>query len=141
MKLPDWTRRPRKVVIARLQSVWLVVTGLARGLQGAVVYAVQLIDRWLNIGVRRVFGFVEGRLGLITVVAIVVVVMLSVRFWDWLSLGESGSTTIRNVGLVLAAVVALPLAIWRSRVAQLQAETAQRDLSNRLYQQGAEMLA
>ncbi|MCY3802595.1 MAG: pentapeptide repeat-containing protein [Chloroflexi bacterium] len=45
------------------------------------------------------------------------------------------------MGLVIAAVIALPLAIWRSRVAQLQAETARRELSNRLYQQGTEMLA
>ena len=140
MTLPDWTRRLGKDVIACLKSVWLVVTGLARRLQGAVVWAVRLIDRWLNIGVRRIFSFFENRLGPITVVVTVIVVVLSIVFWDWLSVGESGSTTIRNLGLVLAAVVALPLAIWRSRVAQLQAETAQRELSNRLYQQGTEML-
>ena len=60
--------------------------------------------------------------------------------WDWLSDGESGSTTIRNLGLVLAGLIALPLAIWRSMVAQRQAETAERGLLNERFQKGAEML-
>ena len=75
-------------------------------------------------------------------------------FWDWFTNGESGSSTIRNLGLVLAGIIALPLAIWRGVVAdrqasaaQRQAETAleqaniaQRSLLNERYQQGAEML-
>ena len=61
-------------------------------------------------------------------------------FWEWLSGGESGSTTIRNVALVLAGVVALPLAIWRSKVADRQAKTAEQGLLNERYQKGAEML-
>ena len=35
---------------------------------------------------------------------------------------------IRNLVLVLAAIAALPLAIWRSKVAERQADTAQRGL-------------
>ena len=68
-------------------------------------------------------------------------------FWDWLTDGESGSATIRNLGLVLAAIIALPLAIWRGVVAdrqasaaQRQAETAQQSLLNDRYERGAEML-
>ena len=68
-------------------------------------------------------------------------------FWCWLSAGESGSTAIRNLGLVVAAIIALPLAIWRSIVAERQAataqrqsETAQRGLLNERYQKGSEML-
>ena len=68
-------------------------------------------------------------------------------FWRWLRDGESSSTTIRNLGLVIAATIALPLAIWRSMVAARQAdaarkqsETAQRGLLNERYQKGAEML-
>ena len=68
-------------------------------------------------------------------------------FWDWLTDGESGSATIRNLGLVLAAIIALPLAIWRSVVAdrqasaaQRQAETAQQSLLNDRYERGTEML-
>ena len=45
-----------------------------------------------------------------------------VNWWDWLTCGDSGSTVFRNLGLVAAALVALPLAIWRSRVAEQQNE-------------------
>ena len=84
------------------------------------------------------------------------------EFWVWLSDGgESGSTTIRNVGLVLAGVEALIFALWRSIVsgrqadaaqsqadstraqigiAQEQLDTAQLVLQNDRYQRGAEML-
>ena len=65
-------------------------------------------------------------------------------FWDWLRTAgdsvESGSTTVRNIGLVIAGLIALPLAIWRSRVAQKQADVAQQSLMNERYQKGAEML-
>ena len=42
--------------------------------------------------------------------------------------------------MVLAAIIGLPLAIWRSKVAERQAETAQRGLLNERYQRAAEML-
>ena len=65
----------------------------------------------------------------------------------WVSGGESGSTTIRNLGIVLAGLIALPLAVWRGRVADRQAtatdkqaETAQKDLLNKRYQDSAGML-
>ena len=67
--------------------------------------------------------------------------LLSWRFWEELGDDEESlSTTVRNLGLVIAGAIALPLAIWRSIVAQRQASTAQRDLLNQRYQQGAEML-
>ncbi len=59
---------------------------------------------------------------------------------DSLSNWESYSTIIRNLGLVIAAGIALPLAIWRSRIAERQAETAQRGLLNERYQKCSEML-
>ena len=86
-------------------------------------------------------------------------------FWGWLGIAwgwlretpngyESASTTIRNLGLLVAAPFALWFAYWRARVAdrqskaaqeqvatlQRQAETAQRGLLNERYQKGAEML-
>ncbi len=62
-------------------------------------------------------------------------------YWDWLqSAGESNSATLRNIGLIIAAVIALPLALWRSWVAQRQADTAQQGVSNERYQRAAEML-
>ena len=66
--------------------------------------------------------------------------VFSETFRDWLLSDESGSTTIRNLGLVLAGLIALPLAIWRSLVAQRQADAAQQSLRNERYQKGAEML-
>ena len=78
---------------------------------------------------------------------LIATVVPSIMFWGWLGAGESSSTTIRNLVLVNAAIIGLPLAIWRSMVAERQAaaaqrqsETAQRDLLNERYQKGAEML-
>ena len=74
------------------------------------------------------------------IIATGVALALIVASWEWLSAGESGSTTIRNLALVLAGVIALPLAWWRSVVADRQATTAERGLLNERYQKGAEML-
>lgn len=71
--------------------------------------------------------------------------------WEWLRNlqhgFESPSTTIRNLGLFLAAPIALGLAVWRARVADRQAEAAQTQVTtlqgsllNERYQKGAEML-
>ena len=98
----------------------------------------------------RTWFWLFARLVLIAAIAIAILILincwnwLSTVFWNWLRTGpdgmESGSTTVRNFGLVIAGLVALPLAIWRSRVAQHQADTAQQSLLNERYQQGAEML-
>ena len=72
-------------------------------------------------------------------------------FWDWLRETpngyESGSTTFRNLGLIVAGMIALPLTLWRIRVADQQAKaaqeqvgTSQQSLLNEQYQKGAEML-
>ncbi len=81
------------------------------------------------------------------VFVLVAAVWFSIKFWCWLGAGESGSTTIRNIALVIAALIGLPIAIWRSMVAerqatasQSQAEIAERGLLNERYQKGAEML-
>ena len=62
------------------------------------------------------------------------------RLWSWLSSNDSGSTTIRNLGLLWGALLAIILAVWRSRIAERQANTAQQSLLNERFQQGAEML-
>ena len=96
----------------------------------------------------------QGRLALIVilVVALGAVAWMLIASWNWLSTDfwtwlrgepnrmESGSTTVRNLGLLIAGLIALPLAIWRSWVAQRQADTAQQNLLNERYRQGAEML-
>ena len=65
--------------------------------------------------------------------------VLAAIFWGWLR-SESNDTTVRNVALVVGGVGAVLLAIWRSRVAERQADTAQQGLLNERYQQGAQML-
>ena len=66
------------------------------------------------------------------------------HYWDWLVMGptgrESGSTTLRNLGLLFGGFVAIGLGCWRSLVASRQANTSQRRLLNERYQKGAEML-
>ena len=73
--------------------------------------------------------------------------LVGVVWWDWLSEGASRSEVIRNVGLLVAGLVAFPLAIWRALVADRQASAAQRQtataqqgLLNERYQKGADML-
>ena len=71
--------------------------------------------------------------------------------WNWLrntSNGmESGSTTVRNLGIVFGGFVAICVAIWRGVVADRQAKTAQyqaeiswRSLLHERYQKGTDML-
>ena len=90
-------------------------------------------------------------LGVLSVGALAALVWGGTRFWDELApfrlwvigegnLRETGSTTIRNLGLVLAGAIAIPLAWWRSRVAAKQADVAQQSLWNERYQTAAGML-
>ena len=67
--------------------------------------------------------------------------VLSWLYWsDLHGVNDARSTTIRNLGLVIGGTMAMVLAIWRSIVAERQAETAQGSLHNERYQKGAEML-
>ena len=83
----------------------------------------------------------------LTLMVLAVMLVLAIQYWDsWSGKEEFFGTPIRNLVLVLAAIAALPLAIWRSKVserqadtAQRQSETAQRGLLNERYQKGAEM--
>ena len=73
---------------------------------------------------------------------------LSWVYWEGLhGVEDSVSTTIRNLGLVVGGAVAILLALWRSTVAERQADTARRQadtaqqsLLNERYQRAAEML-
>lgn len=82
-----------------------------------------------------------------TAVVLIAVASVWLVYPDWLTANESGSATLRNLGLVVAGLVGLPLAIWRSVVAEHQADAAQRQsniafrsLLNERFQKGAEML-
>ena len=58
----------------------------------------------------------------------------------WLFKDESKSAIARNIVLIIATVVALPLALWRLVVADRQSKTARLSLLNERFRQGAEML-
>ena len=61
-------------------------------------------------------------------------------FSSWLSYGESGSATLRNVGLLVLAIIGLPFAIWRTIVAARQAAISRYSLRNERHQKAVEML-
>ena len=115
---------------------------------------------WLSSVVDDVLRLAEGHLKQLTVLILIVAAILSFVLWNWLTTGteihtesqgnqqtivrteisESGSTTVRNLGLFFAALLALPIAVWRTRIAQIEATTAQREHFNSLYREGSEKL-
>ena len=91
----------------------------------------------MSEGEKIVYG-----LGLMLIISI----SLTYCFWEWLNEGQN-SSTVRNVGLLIGAPIAIVLAVWRSRVAerqadtsQMQADIAQSSLLNERYQKCSEML-
>ncbi len=82
---------------------------------------------------KRAALLAEAGMAPLAILALAAVIVVSVFFWD-------ETEDIRNVGLVVAAVIALPVAIWRSRVAERQADTAHRDLLDGRFQHAIQML-
>ena len=79
-------------------------------------------------------------LGSVAVVLIVGIAILW-RFWEQLHDSDDPLlTTVKDVSLLVGGLIAMLLAVWRSRVAERQSTTAQRGLLNERYQKGAEML-
>ena len=69
-------------------------------------------------------------------------VLLSASYWDDLRGSEGSlSETVRNVGLLIGGVIAALLAMWRSAVAERQADIAQQGMLGERYQKGADMLS
>ena len=89
---------------------------------------------------------------LLAVIALLIAYIYVPRDLEWLregngALAETYSATLRNIGLLIAGIIALPLALWRSIVAHSQAKSAQgqlattqQSLRQERYQRGAEML-
>lgn len=77
---------------------------------------------------------------ILLVLAAVFIPPLVCWYWPTADGLKSCDSTIRNFGLVSAAIIALPLAAWRSWMAERQVKTAQHSLLNERYQKGAEML-
>ena len=87
----------------------------------------------------------NGRVPVVVALLLAVFAIAVVTRWDWLQTADptqrdSNSATLRNVVLVIAALIAVPLALWRSWVAERQVRVAQSGLLNERYQKGAEML-
>ena len=78
---------------------------------------------------------------IVILIVLAIGVTLSWTYWEVLhSEQDSVSTTVRNLGLLIGGVIAILLAVWRSIVAERQADTAQQSLMNERYQKGAEMI-
>lgn len=83
--------------------------------------------RWADDLSKRAALFAEANMAPLAILALAIVIVASVFFWDQ-------AEDIRNIGLVIAAIVALPIAIWRSRVAERQATAAQEQVDTTLRQ-------
>ena len=89
--------------------------------------------QWLETLLRALLWRLESRLALVTIAGLALLITVAVIWWD-------SSDEVRNFGLIAAAVIALPLAIWRSRVSERQAQTAQRALLDERYHRAVQML-
>ena len=95
---------------------------------------------WPEQALRAVLWRLEARLAVTTVALLAVIAVVAVFWWD-------SSDEVRNFGLLAGGVVAVALAIWRSRVAERQAATAeaarldaQFELGLRMFQDEREMV-
>ena len=128
------------------QDLQATASSPRKGRRGPLDYIIPQMKRpplagWLRHAVRSAWSWITHAVPAWSWITIWVVLVVTavIVYWDWLSI-ESNGSTIRNIGLVAAAMIALPLAIWRSIVAERQAKTAQRGLLNERYQKGADML-
>lgn len=117
------------------------------GESNAPLGRIALFERMRNLRSRYRIPESRGFWVILSMVVVVLEIILVVVLWDWLAGNESGSATVRNIGLVIAGSMAIPLAIWRAVVADKQASSAQsqttiaqQGLLNERYQKGAEML-
>ena len=76
----------------------------------------------------------------VALIILIISIIATVSYWDCLSADESLGSKLRNVAVIIAGLVAFPLAIARILVVGGQADTAERSLANDRYQRGAEML-
>ena len=87
---------------------------------------------WPERALRAVLWRLEDRLALTTAALLIVIVIVAVLWWD-------SSDAVRNFALIAGGVAAGALAIWRSRVAERQAETAERARLDARFELGLRM--
>lgn len=88
---------------------------------------------WPERALRAVLWRLEDRLALTTAALLIIIVIVAVLWWD-------SSDAVRNFGLIAGGVAAGALAIWRSRVAERQAATAERARLDARFETGLRML-
>ena len=88
---------------------------------------------WPERALRWLLWRLEERLAVFTVVLLIVIVAVAVFWWD-------SSEEVRNFGLLAGGVAAGALAIWRSRVAERQAATAEAARLDARFDMGLRML-
>ncbi len=88
---------------------------------------------WPERALRVVLWRLEARLASTTVALLGVIAVVAAVWWE-------SSDEVRNFGLLAGGVVAVALAIWRSRVAERQAETAEAARLDAQFELGLRML-
>ena len=88
---------------------------------------------WPERALRVVLWRLEARLASTTVALLGVIAVVAAVWWE-------SSDEARNFGLLAGGVVAVALAIWRSRVAERQAETAEAARLDAQFELGLRML-
>ena len=121
-------------------EVLLGAEDLAVRMRGATMRFLNKIGSGVRNISHRFLGFLEKWTAPLTLMVLSAVLVLSIWCWDSWRGEESNGTANRNLVLIMAAIAALPLAIWRSKVAERQSETAQRGLLNERYQKGVDKL-
>lgn len=88
---------------------------------------------WPERALRGLLWRLEARLAVTTAALLAVIAVVAVFWWD-------SSDEVRNFGLLAGGVVAVALAIWRSRVAERQAATAEAARLDAQFELGLRML-
>ena len=88
---------------------------------------------WPEQALRALLWRLEARLAVTTAALLAVIAVVAVFWWD-------SSDEVRNFGLLAGGVVAVALAIWRSRVAERQAATAEAARLDAQFELGLRML-
>ena len=82
---------------------------------------------------RLALALAESRLALLSLVLLVVAVIAASIWWDSLD-------DLRNLILILAAVIGFPFLTWRARVADRQAAAAEKTLLDTRFDRAVEMV-
>ena len=136
LRRPEIIRLPLAAALGL--ALWIYLESRADlGVLETVVALTWLV--WIAFSIREQWDWVLWIAAIGTVLTIGAT--LSWVYWEVLHNDQdSVSTTVRNLGLLIGGAIAIMLAVWRSIVAERQADTAQQSLLNERYQKGAEML-